>query len=385
MELVSPERVMQLDPVFGAMGLEAGRKIWSPSQLSMREKALLLLAGDVAVGELGLPFELHTAMALSKASMSAEDLRELLRHVAPAAGLNPTSRAFERLAAVLAGLGQSTESHAARAPAPHPGAPYPAEALAELRVADPRLAADIEDQSAELWGRPGLSHRERLLASLAIDIAGGTLGQAFGAHARMALHAGITPAEIHEALRVLAEYSTVKAWEATIAFDRILRSGPKAAGGSTGSDDSNYEPRVVESNVAVEKYDRTVLNKPDASGLAIVETRLVERFTGGIVGEGDATHLRLERSDGTGTLICYERITGSVGGRKGSFLLEAKGAMEPRALVHGHWEIVDGSGTGELEGLRGYAEFSAQRDEKSPTGWRANTSLTYWLEPSKAA
>src|SRR5205809_8128673 len=100
MELVSPDRVMRLDPVFGAMGLEAGRKIWSPSKLSMREKALLLLAGDVAVRELGLPFELHTAMALSKADMSVEDIRELLRHVAPAAGLNPTSRAFERLAAV---------------------------------------------------------------------------------------------------------------------------------------------------------------------------------------------------------------------------------------------------------------------------------------------
>lgn len=94
MELVSPERVMRLDPVIGAMGLEGGRKIWSPSRLSMREKAVLLLAGDIAVRELGLPFELHTAMALNKANMSVEDLRELLRHVAPAAGLNPTSRAF---------------------------------------------------------------------------------------------------------------------------------------------------------------------------------------------------------------------------------------------------------------------------------------------------
>ena len=52
---------------------------------------------------------------------------------------------------------------------------------------------------------------------------------------------------------------------------------------------------------------------------------------------------------------------------------------------NGHWEVVDGSGTGELEGLRGYAEFSAKRDELSPTGWRARTSLTYWLQPFGAA
>lgn len=112
----------------------------------------------------------------------------------------------------------------------------------------------------------------------------------------------------------------------------------------------------------------SLANKADASGLAIVETRLRERFAGGIIGEGDATHLRLERPDGTGTLICYERIIGSVGGHKGSFLLEAKEVMEPGAVVHGNWKIVDGSGTGELEGLRGHANFSAQRDEKSPRG-----------------
>lgn len=381
MELVSPDRVMQLDPVFGAMGLEAGRKIWSPSLLSMREKAVLLLAGDVTVRELGLPFELHTAMALNKANMSVEDLRELLRHVAPAAGLNPTSRAFERLAAVVAELGQNSDSAATRTPAPYPLTPYPADALGSLRAADPKLAEAIGKQSAELWVRPGLSHRERLLASLAVDVASGTLGQAFAAHIRMAASAGITRAELNEALDAIAEYSTVRAWEAAIVLDRILQSVPEALSGSTIAGDKDAEPRVVDSNVEVEKYDRSVLNKPDASGFAIVETRLIEKFAGGIIGEGDATHLRLERSDGTGTLICYERITGSVGGRQGSFLLEAKGAMEPGAVVHGHWEVVAGSGTGELEGLRGHAEFSAKRDEQSPTGWRAHTSLTYWLEP----
>ncbi|WFU34424.1 hypothetical protein QA635_08410 [Bradyrhizobium brasilense] len=177
MDLVSPDRVMRLDPVFGAMGLEAGRKIWSPSRLSMREKASLLIAGDVAVRELGLPFELHTAMALDKANMPVEDLRELLRHIAPAAGLNPASRAFERLTEVVAELGQTSDSHATRTRAPHPAAPYSANAFEQLRAADPELAANIEDQSAELWARPGLSYRERLFASLAIDVAGGLLGQ----------------------------------------------------------------------------------------------------------------------------------------------------------------------------------------------------------------
>ncbi|MCG2641397.1 MULTISPECIES: DUF3224 domain-containing protein [Bradyrhizobium] len=381
MELVSPDRVLRLDPVFGSMGLEAARGIWSPSQLSMREKTCLLLAGDIAVRELGLPFELHVAMALSKADMSVEDLRELLRHVAPAAGLNPTSRAFERLAVVVAELGHNPDSHAARAPSPHPATPYPAHALRVLRSVDPKLASAIERQSSELWARPSLGHRERLFASLTIDVVSGTLGQVFAAHACMALQAGITVAEMHEALRVLAEYSTVRAWEAAIALESVLRFAPVSHGGALAAHgEARYEPRMVESNVEVEKYERSVLNETDASGLAIVETRLVEKFVGGIAGEGRATHLRLERPDGTGTLICYERIAGSIGILTGSFLLKAEGAMEAGSVVRGRWEIVDSSGTGELEGLNGYAEFSAEKDERSPTGWRASTSLTYWLE-----
>ncbi|WP_298873174.1 DUF3224 domain-containing protein [uncultured Bradyrhizobium sp.] len=372
---------MRLDPVFGAMGLEAARSIWSPSLLSTREKACLLLSGDIAVRELGLPFELHVAMALSKANMSAEDLRELLRHVAPAAGLNPTSRAFERLIVVVAELGHSPDSRGARAPAPHPATPYPADVLGAIRAADPQLALRIESQSAELWARTGLSHRERIFASLAIDVVGGSLGQAFAAHARMGLAAGIAAADLHEAFRVLAEYSTVRAWEATVALESSLRCCPKTQSGLPRLGDRTREPRVLESKVEVERYERSVLDHTDASGLAIVETRLVEKFTGGIVGKGNATHLRLERPDGTGTLICYERIAGSVAGLEGSFLLKAEGMMEPGAIVHGRWEIVDSSGTGALQGLKGNAEFSAERDEGSPTGWRARTSLTYWLEP----
>jgi hypothetical protein len=145
------------------------------------------------------------------------------------------------------------------------------------------------------------------------------------------------------------------------------------------------EIRVAEhvttrSQVEVTSYERTVMDPPDASGVAIVETRLHERFTGGLVGEGTATHVRLEQADGAGTLICYERIKGDLDGRSGAFLLEASGYMTPSGHVHGRWEIVHGSGTDELTGLRGFAAFGAHRDSSSATGWSADTTLTYWFE-----
>jgi hypothetical protein len=137
---------------------------------------------------------------------------------------------------------------------------------------------------------------------------------------------------------------------------------------------------TIGAKVEVSKYLREVLDHTDDSPMTVVETRLEEHFTGGLSGIGIATHLRIERSDGTGMLTCFERITGSLDGRQGSFLLQASGFTDRRHVVHGRWEIIEGSGTGELAGIRGYAAFGAMPDKSSKTGWSADTSLTYWFD-----
>jgi hypothetical protein len=137
---------------------------------------------------------------------------------------------------------------------------------------------------------------------------------------------------------------------------------------------------TTQSKVEVAKYAREVLDHAEDSSMTVVETRLEEHFTGGMIGTGIATHLRIERNDGTGILTCFERITGSLDGRQGSFLLKASGFTDQHHFVHGRWEIIEGSGTGELSGIRGYAAFGAMPDKTSKTGWSADTSLTYWFD-----
>jgi hypothetical protein len=137
---------------------------------------------------------------------------------------------------------------------------------------------------------------------------------------------------------------------------------------------------TTRSNVEVTKYLREVLDPADTNGTSIVETRLEEKFTGGLVGTGAATHLRLEYADGTGLLTCLERITGTLDGRTGSFLLQASGFTDSSHFVHGQWEVIAKSGTEELAQLRGYAAFVARPDKASKTGWAAETALTYWFE-----
>ena len=141
---------------------------------------------------------------------------------------------------------------------------------------------------------------------------------------------------------------------------------------------------TTQSEVAVTKYQREELSPADVSGFSIVETRLEEKFTGGLIATGWATHLRLLRADGTQTLMCIERITGALDNREGSFVLEADGFSDSSGFVHGRWQVVENSGTDELLGLRGYATFVARPDKNTASGWSAATTLTYWFdEPSK--
>lgn len=88
MKLTSEERVTRLDPVFGPMGIAAGRHIWSIPQLTMREKTFLCLVADVCHPHLALPFELHVEMGM-KQGITKEDFRECLRHLGPTPAIPP--------------------------------------------------------------------------------------------------------------------------------------------------------------------------------------------------------------------------------------------------------------------------------------------------------
>lgn len=65
--------------------------------------------------------------------------------------------------------------------------------------------------------------------------------------------------------------------------------------------------------------------------------------------------LMFYRADGTGHAIALERITGTLGGRSGSFVLQHNGTFAAGALM-----VLPGSGTGELAGLRGEGQLIVQ-------------------------
>jgi hypothetical protein len=110
-----------------------------------------------------------------------------------------------------------------------------------------------------------------------------------------------------------------------------------------------------------------------ADGPNLVEIHVTETFSGDIEGEGVVRFLQAVRDDGSASFVGIERVTGSIAGRQGSFLLQDAGTLEG-STVKGDWFVIPGSGTGDLAGLRGEGGFQAE------LGQNAAITLDYWFE-----
>jgi Protein of unknown function (DUF3224) len=82
---------------------------------------------------------------------------------------------------------------------------------------------------------------------------------------------------------------------------------------------------------------------------------------------------RQRGAGGPASFAGIERVTGVVGSREGTFLLQDAGTVAGN-LVSGDWFVIPGSGTRELAGLRGTSGFCANLGEG------AQVHLDYWFE-----
>ena len=124
--------------------------------------------------------------------------------------------------------------------------------------------------------------------------------------------------------------------------------------------------------IEVKTYEPQPYEEVD-DGPSLVEIHVTETFSGDIEGEGVVRFLQAVRPDGSASFVGIERVTGSIGGRQGSFLLQDAGTLEG-STVKGDWFVIPGSGTGELAGLRGEGGFEAE------LGQSASITLDYWFE-----
>jgi Protein of unknown function (DUF3224) len=109
-------------------------------------------------------------------------------------------------------------------------------------------------------------------------------------------------------------------------------------------------------------------------GIKLTRASGTQTFTGDIAGDGSVDWLMLYRGDTSAHLVGLQRITGSVGGRRGSFVIAADGDHDGTSSRI-EWVVVAGSGTGELAGIRGSGHLIA------PGGRTGTYELGYELDP----
>lgn len=101
----------------------------------------------------------------------------------------------------------------------------------------------------------------------------------------------------------------------------------------------------------------------DEDGPKLTRVTATVAYQGEIKGEGQLAYLMMYREDETATYVSMERITGSIGDRKGSFVVEGRGAFEDGAATV-KWTVVPGSGTDDLANISGTGGFKSVHGDK---------------------
>jgi hypothetical protein len=140
-----------------------------------------------------------------------------------------------------------------------------------------------------------------------------------------------------------------------------------------GSDMSENAGRTrATAVITVHKYEPSAYDEP-AQGPVLTRIHVEESFSGDINGDGIVEFLQAALADGSASFVGIERVTGDLGGRRGTFLLQDAGTVQDN-IVSGDWFVIAGSGTGQLAGLRGEGGFRAKLGES------AQVHLDYWFE-----
>ena len=92
-------------------------------------------------------------------------------------------------------------------------------------------------------------------------------------------------------------------------------------------------------------------------GVRLTHAHGTQSFSGDIQADGAVHWLMLYRSDKTAQFVGLQRISGSIGGRRGSVVLAAEGTHDGKGSTIS-LEVVPGSGSGDLEGISGNGKLT---------------------------
>lgn len=98
--------------------------------------------------------------------------------------------------------------------------------------------------------------------------------------------------------------------------------------------------------------------KPQKSTMAVIDVV----FEGDLEAKATTRYLMQYPDDKTCHYAGYLVVTGTLAGKSGGFILYEVGTWAD-GVARSSWEIVPGSGTGDLEGIAGKGSYAAQHDK----------------------
>jgi hypothetical protein len=115
---------------------------------------------------------------------------------------------------------------------------------------------------------------------------------------------------------------------------------------------------------AIKKWDEQAYG--EVEGLPkMTRASVTKTFTGDLEGEGLVEYLMMYRSDGSATFVGLERITGRIGAKSGTFVLQRTGVFEGGQAKESY-SVIPGSATGQLRGLRGEGSSAVGHGTEHP-------------------
>ncbi|MEU8827175.1 DUF3224 domain-containing protein [Streptomyces sp. NPDC048636] len=102
-----------------------------------------------------------------------------------------------------------------------------------------------------------------------------------------------------------------------------------------------------------------------ADGARIARAQVTNGYTGAITAPVTVCQYSIVyTTEKTGSFTGHELVDGELDGRRGGFVLAQRGTFGEDGTVHCSFEVVPGSGSGELTGLTGRGSFTAPHGVK---------------------
>jgi Protein of unknown function (DUF3224) len=104
----------------------------------------------------------------------------------------------------------------------------------------------------------------------------------------------------------------------------------------------------------VKGWEEDTFEELEAGG-KLTKAHVTFGLDGQLTGEATWDAVMCYRPDGTAEFTGYQRVSGHLGSRPGSFVVRADGSFAD-GVARTAWRVIEGSCTGELAGLRGSGE-----------------------------